>query len=153
MLSSIHANDAPCTISRLLDLGIEPFLIASSVIGIVAQRMARRICPDCRHLIEAPVVEQFAYEKTMGEKRSEFYYGTGCQTCSYTGYLGRVGLFEIMAISDKIRTLISQRATKSEIGEQALADGMVSMVKDGMLKVRAGTTTPSEVVQATYTQD
>ena len=83
-------------LSRLVDLGIEPFLIASAVIGVVAQRMVRRVCPDCSHPIEAPLVEQMAYEKEIGEKRTEFLYGTGCKTCAYTGYLGRIGIFEIL---------------------------------------------------------
>ncbi|MFH1639401.1 MAG: GspE/PulE family protein [Chloroflexota bacterium] len=153
MLSSIHANDSAGTIFRLFDLGIEPFLIASAIIGIVAQRMVRRICPDCSRLIEAPVVEQIAYEKATGERATEFRYGTGCATCSYTGYLGRNGLFEIMKISDPIRIMIARHSTKSEIRDQALKEGMVPMIKDGMLKVKAGITTPSEVLNAAYTQE
>ncbi|GAI32214.1 unnamed protein product, partial [marine sediment metagenome] len=86
MLTSIHANDTVGVLFRLIDLGIEPFLIASAVIGIMAQRMVRRICPDCIQLIEAPLVEQLAYEKEIGEKRAKFPYAAGCKTCAYTGY-------------------------------------------------------------------
>jgi len=153
MLSSVHANDAPGVLSRLLDLDIEPFLIASAVIGVVAQRMVRRICPDCSHMIEAPRVEQMAYEKEIGEKQTEFLYGTGCKSCAYTGYLGRTGIFEILAMSDTIRTMITNRASSSQIRAQALKEGMVTMMNDGMRKVKEGITTPSEVLRNAYTAD
>jgi len=103
MLSSIHASDTTGVLFRLLDLEVESFLIASSVIGIVAQRMVRRICPHCNQLVEAHLVERMAYEKEIGEQKTHFLYGTGCKTCSGTGYLGRIGIFEIMVISDNIR--------------------------------------------------
>ena len=150
MLSSIHANDATGVLFRLLDLKVEPFLIASAVVGIVAQRMVRRICPDCSHLIEAPLIEQMAYEQEMGEKRTEFLYGTGCKSCSYTGYQGRTGIFEILAINDNIRMMLTHNANTSDIRAQALKDGMASMMNDGMRKVKEGITTPSEVLRVTY---
>jgi len=150
MLSSIHANDVAGVLSRLLDLRIEPFLIASAVIGVVAQRMVRRICPDCRRLIEAPAVEQMAYEKEMGEKQTEFFYGTGCKSCAYTGYLGRTGMFEILRVSDKIGMMVVNRASSGEIRAQALKEGMRSMISDGMRKVKEGTTTPAEVLRNAY---
>ena len=150
LLSSIHANEVAGVLARLLDLKIEPFLIASAVIGVVAQRMVRRICPDCSHLIEAPVVEQLAYEKEMGEKRTKFLYGTGCKSCSHTGYLGRTGIFEILTVNDAIRMMIISHASSSAIREQALKDGMVTMMNDGMRKVKEGITTPSEVLRNTY---
>jgi general secretion pathway protein E len=150
MLSSIHANDVAGVLSRLLDLKIEPFLIASAVIGVVAQRMVRRICPDCRRLIEAPAVEQMAYEKEMGEKQAEFFYGTGCKSCAYTGYLGRTGIFETLRVSDKIGMMVVNRASSSEIRAQALKEGMLSMISDGMRKVKEGITTPAEVLRNAY---
>jgi len=153
MLSSVHASDATGVLSRLLDLGIEPFLIASAVIGVVAQRMVRSICLDCSHLIEAPVVEQMAYQKEIGEKQTEFLYGTGCKSCAYTGYLGRTGIFEILAMSDTIRTMLSNQASSSQIRAQALKDGMVTMMNDGMRKVKEGITTPSEVLRNAYSAD
>lgn len=153
MLSSIHASDAAGVLSRLLDLGIESFLIASSVIGVVAQRMVRRICSDCSHSIEAPLMEQMAYEKGIGEKRTEFLYGTGCKSCAYTGYLGRTGIFEILTMSDTIRTLLSSQASSSQIRAQAFKEGMVTVMMDGMRKVKAGITTPSEVLRNAYTAD
>jgi len=150
MLSSIHANDATGVLFRLLDLKVEPFLIASAVISIIAQRMVRRICPDCSHLIEAPLMEQMAYEQEMGEKRAEFLYGTGCKACSYTGYRGRIGIFEILAMSDEIRMMMTHNANSSDIRAQALKEGMISMMNDGMRKVKEGITTPSEVLRVTY---
>ena len=153
MLSSIHANDTVGALFRLVDLGVEPFLIASAVIGIVAQRMVRRICPDCTRLIEVPVAEQLAYEKEMGEKRAEFQYAAGCKTCAYTGYLGRTGIFEILAISDDIRRLIIGGAGSVEIRAQALKEGLASMMNDGMRKVKEGITTPSEVLRSAYSAE
>ena len=153
MLSSVHASDSSGVLSRLLDLRVEPFLIASAVIGVIAQRMVRRICPDCSHSIEAPLVEQIAYEKEIGEKQTEFLYGTGCKACAYTGYLGRVGIFEILAMSDTLRAMITSRANSSEIRAQALKEGMVTMMNDGMRKVKEGITTPSEVLRNAYSAD
>ena len=150
MLSSIHANEVAGVLARLLDLKIEPFLIASAVIGVVAQRMVRRICPDCSRLIEAPLVEQMAYEKEMGEKQTKFLYGTGCKSCSYTGYLGRTGIFEILSMSDSIREMVCNQANSSAIRAQALEEGMISMGNDGMRKVKEGMTTPSEILRNAY---
>jgi general secretion pathway protein E len=151
MLSSIHANDTVGVLFRLLDLKIEHFLIASSMIGIVAQRMVRRICPDCAQLIEAPAMEQMAYEQEIGEKQTKFMYGTGCKACAYTGYRGRTGIFEILAMSDKLRMLLTNRASSTEIRDLAVKEGMVTLMKDGMRKVKAGMTTPSEVLRSAYT--
>jgi general secretion pathway protein E len=151
MLSSIHANDVAGVLSRLLDLKVEPFLIASAVIGVVAQRMVRRVCPDCSRLIEAPLVEQMAYEKEIGEKQTEFLYGTGCKSCAYTGYMGRIGIFEILPVDDTIGMMVCNHASSSAIRERALKDGMVSMMNDGMRKVKEGITTPAEVLRNAYT--
>lgn len=150
MLSSIHANEVAGVLSRLLDLKVESFLIASAVIGVVAQRMVRRICPDCGRLIEVPLVEQMAYEKEMGEKQTKFLHGTGCKSCSYTGYLGRTGIFEILTMSDMIGGMICNQASSSDIRAKALEEGMISMVNDGMRKVKEGITTPSEVLRNAY---
>ena len=151
MLSSIHANDSAGVLSRLLDLKVETFLIASSVIGVIAQRMVRRVCPDCGRLIEAPLVEQLAYEKETGEKKTQFIYGTGCKSCAYTGYLGRTGIFEILSISEAIGAMVCDRASSASIREQALKEGMLSMMSDGMRKVKEGITTPFEVLRNAYT--
>jgi type II secretory ATPase GspE/PulE/Tfp pilus assembly ATPase PilB-like protein len=115
--------------------------------------MARRICPDCGRLAEAPIADQLAYEQIMGEKMTEFRRGTGCVTCAYTGYLGRIGLFEVLIVSDEMRTLLMRGAAKHEIRSQALKSGTIPMIKDGMMKVKAGVTTVPEVLQATFTQE
>jgi general secretion pathway protein E len=151
MLTSIHANDTVGVLSRMLDLNIEKFLIASCMIGIVAQRMVRRICPDCAQLIEAPPLERLSYEQEIGETQSRFLYGTGCRSCSFTGYLGRTGIFEILTMTDAIRMQITGGASSAEIRQLATKEGMVSLMKDGMRKVKAGITTPSEVIRSAYT--
>jgi general secretion pathway protein E len=150
VLSSIHANDATGVVFRLLDLGIEPFLVSSSVIGVVAQRMARRICPDCVEEREGTLMEQLAYHNETGEHRSKFSYGKGCEMCAHTGYKGRIGLFEVLAISDKLRMMILKGASTGEVRQQAMEDGMVPLMRDGMLKVRQGITTPAEVLRNAY---
>jgi general secretion pathway protein E len=150
MLSSIHANDTIGVLFRLIDLGVEPFLIASAVIGIVAQRMVRRICPDCQQMIEAPLAEQVAYEKEMKEKRTKFLYAAGCKTCAYTGYLGRTGIFEILSMTDTLRRMIISGASPADIREEALKEGLSTMMHDGMQKVQMGLTTPSEILRTTY---
>jgi len=113
--------------------------------------MGRRICPECARLIEVPVIEQATYERETGEKRSKFLYGSGCKTCSYTGYLGRVGFFEVLTMTDAIRSLIARQADVSELRAQAIKEGICSVMNDGMTKVKAGITTPSEALRAAYT--
>ena len=150
MLSSIHANDTIGVLYRLIDLGVEPFIIASGVIGIVAQRMVRRLCPDCQHTVEAPAAEQLSYEKEMKEARTKFIYASGCKTCAFTGYLGRIGIFEILAMSDTIRRMIIGGATPADIRNEAVKEGLITMTHDGMLKVQMGLTTPTEIIRTTY---
>ncbi len=153
VLSSIHANDAIGVVLRLLDLGIEQFLVSSALIGVVAQRMVRRICPDCARLVEASVVEKMAYQREIGEERSEFLIGAGCKSCAGTGYQGRAGIFEILRISDKIREMVLSGATAADLQAQSVKEGMVPLIKDGMLKVQANITTPSEVLRNAYSVD
>ncbi|MEN8615264.1 GspE/PulE family protein [Dehalogenimonas sp. THU2] len=153
MLSSIHANDTVGVLFRMLDLGVEPFLIASAVIGVVAQRMVRRICPYCNHQVEAPVIEQVAYERETGEKKVKFTYGTGCKSCAYTGYLGRVGMYEIMYFSETLKRMLLDNAGAGDIRAQSIREGMTTMLRDGMLKVKEGITTPSEVLKNAYSPE
>ncbi|MDD5287982.1 MAG: GspE/PulE family protein [Dehalococcoidales bacterium] len=150
VLSSIHANDTAGAVLRLMDLGVEPFLASSALIGVIAQRMVRRICPDCARPVSVPIMENMAYEKEIGESKQEFLYGKGCRFCVNTGYHGRSGIFEIMRISDKMRVMMLNRNELSQLRDQALKEGMVSLLKDGMYKVKAGTTTPYEVLRNTY---
>ena len=153
VLSSIHANDTVGVLFRLVEFGVEPFLICSSVIGIIAQRMVRRICPNCSRDVTVPLVEQLAYRRETDEERSEFAYGAGCKACSYTGYLGRAGIFEILSISDEIRRLLIAGATAAEIRAKAIEEGMVTLSKDGMFKAKAGITTPYEVLRNAFSVD
>lgn len=150
VLSSVHANDAVGVLFRLMDLGTEPFLVTSAVAGIVAQRLARCVCPHCRVLREAPEQERLIYEEEMGEKRAKFYYGAGCNFCANTGYLGRMGVFEILVMSDEIRRLLLRDASADAIKAQAIKEGMVPMWHDGMLKVQAGLTTSREVLRNVF---
>ncbi|MFH1639839.1 MAG: ATPase, T2SS/T4P/T4SS family [Chloroflexota bacterium] len=147
LLASIHANDAVGVLFRLLDLGIEPFLISSALVGIVAQRMVRRICPRCQHTTRAPAEAALAYGKETGEEREEYIYGEGCNACSNTGYLGRIAVFEVLTLTNELRRLIISGASATEIRAQARAEGMTSMWHDAILKVKAGITTPSEVLR------
>lgn len=153
VLSSIHANDSVGVLFRLIDLGVEPFLVCSAVIGIVAQRMVRRVCRHCSCLVTAPWVEQAAYYRETGEECTEFVYGSGCKACNYTGYFGRTGIFEILPMSNEIRQLLMSGAIASQVREQAIKEGMLTLAKDGMLKAKAGITTPYEVIHNAYIVD
>jgi general secretion pathway protein E len=150
VLSSIHANDAVSVVLRLLDLGVEPFLVSSALIGVVAQRMARRICPNCSRPVQASSEEKIIYAQEMGEEREEFYYGAGCKSCSSSGYRGRTGIFEILCTSDSIKSMLVKGAAASELRKQAIKEGMITLLRDGMYKVKKNITTPSEVLRNAY---
>lgn len=150
VLSSVHANDTVSTVVRMIDLGIEPFLLSSALIGVVAQRMVRRVCPYCSRLTEIDPEERVAYEKEMKETRTEFLVGAGCNFCAGTGYLGRTGIFEVLVVSESIRRLTVRNASTDELRSQAYKEGMFSLWHDGMLKVKLGITTPYEVMRNVY---
>jgi general secretion pathway protein E len=150
VLSSIHANDSAGALLRLVNLGVEPFLVSTSVICVVAQRMVRRVCPHCSELIARPVEEQQAYEQALGEHREKFHYGAGCNFCSDTGYLGRTGIFEILTVNDSIRQMIVEERNSNEIRDKAIEEGMATMMHNGMLKVKEGISTPTEVLSKIY---
>ena len=150
VLASIHANDSVGVLSRLVDLGVEPFLVSSALIGVVAQRMVRRVCPHCQHPIAAPIEAQLAYSKELGEERSEFFYGKGCNACTNTGYLGRIAVFEMLRVTDEIRRLLLTGASEAQIRTQAKEEGTTSMWHNGMLKVKSGMTTPCEVLRNVF---
>ncbi|MFQ5860465.1 MAG: GspE/PulE family protein [Dehalococcoidia bacterium] len=150
MLSSVHANDAVGVMFRLLDLGAEPFMVAAGLVGVVAQRMVRRVCPHCLQLSLVTAEERTAYEKEMNEERSEFLVGRGCNFCAHTGYLGRTGIFEVLDVSETIRRMLLKDAGTDEIRAQAWKEGMVSLWHDGMVKVKMGLTTPYEVIRNVF---
>lgn len=148
VLSSIHANNAVGVLFRLMDPGIEPYLITSILIGVVAQRMVRRICPSCR----APCKPCFKEKaNSLGEIEpfpTVLYKGEGCNLCSNTGYAGRAGIFELLVMSEEIGKMLTSNASYDDIREQAIQEGMATLKHDGMLKVKEGITTVDEVVQA-----
>lgn len=150
VLSTLHTNDAPSTISRLMNMGIEPFLVATSVNLIQAQRLIRRVCKDCKtdHPTppEALIEVGFAPDEA---KQLKIYKGTGCQTCNNTGYKGRVGLYEVMEITDEVRELILIGASALELRKKAVDDGMITLRESGLQKIRNGVTTIEEVVRET----
>jgi general secretion pathway protein E len=150
VLSAIHANNSAGAAVRLVDLNVEPFLVASSMIGVEAQRLARRICEHCKTLREPTAMEAIAYEQIMQEEAVEFYIGEGCNLCGRTGYQGRVGIFEFMQVSEEIRRLIASKVTADDIRAQAIREGMTPLEKSGMQLVRDGITTISEVMRATF---
>ncbi|MBI2867037.1 MAG: type II/IV secretion system protein [Chloroflexi bacterium] len=153
VLTSLHANDTVSALLRLRDLGVAPYLIASSVAGIVAQRMVRVVCSNCKAMMQRPLAEQQAYEKEMGETREQFVYGTGCNLCAQTGYHGRTGVFEILPMSDELRQAFLAEAPRHQLFRIAVQEGMAPMRKDGMLKVKEGATTPYEVMRVLFTID
>jgi type IV pilus assembly protein PilB len=150
VLSTLHTNDAPSTISRLMNMGIEPFLVATSVNLIQAQRLIRRVCKDCKreHSMppEALMEVGFSAEEAKALKT---YKGDGCSTCNNTGYKGRIGLYEVMEVNDDIRELILIGASSLELRKKAIEDGMITLRESGLHKVRAGLTTLEEVVRET----
>ncbi len=151
VLSTLHTNDAPGTINRLLNMGIEPFLVSSAVILILAQRLLRRICSGCKAPIE--VNPQALIELGFKPEEAEtmtVYHGKGCSICSNTGYKGRVALYEVMPISERIRDLVLQGASTSEIKAAAIEGGMYTLRRSGLEKVREGLTTIEEVVRVTF---
>ena len=147
VFSSIHANDASSVPYRLTNLGVEPYLISSVLIGVIAQRMARRICPHCRVSATAGEQTEAAAALELGLEPAEAFRGTGCNLCNNTGYLGRVGLFELLPFNEEISPLFLSGAGAAEIRRQAISGGMMTLRQDGTLKVRQGMTTPSEVLR------
>ena len=150
VLTTLHANDTTSALIRLRELGVPPYLVASSVAGIVAQRMVRAVCQTCMTLTDRPVAEQQAYEAEMGVHQERFQYGTGCNACAQTGYVGRIGVFEVLNISDGIRQLFLEDAPRHELFNKAVEEGIVLLRQDGMIKVQQNLTTPYEVMRVMF---
>jgi type IV pilus assembly protein PilB len=150
VLSTLHTNDAPSTITRMIDMGIEAFNVASAVNLVVAQRLIRRICKDCKGEHQYTDPELAALGTDLEKlKALKFMKGAGCDTCSGTGYKGRAGLYEVMALSAELRRMILRGASVAEIRDQAVAEGMLTLRMDGMKKIERGVTTLEEVVKET----
>ncbi len=150
VLSTLHTNDAPSTITRMIDMGIEAFNVASAVNLVVAQRLVRRICKDCK----APHAYTDVELKVLGEnveelKQMAIMRGTGCDTCNGTGYKGRAGLYEVMALTPELRRLILRGGSVAELRDQAVVDGMLTLRMDGIMKISRGVTTLEEVIKET----
>jgi len=150
VFSTLHTNDSAGAVSRLLDLGVEPYLVSSSLIAIIAQRLVRKVCPDCKEPVEPSPHE--LKELGLGKMDSDsgkFFVGTGCERCFQTGYRGRTGIYEMMLIDSEIQNLIYKRESAGTIKRFALNTGLQTLRMDGARKVLAGTTTISEVLRVT----
>ena len=151
VFSTLHTNDAPSAITRLVDMGAEDYLIASSLLGVLAQRLVRVICPHCR--IEVfPVTEmldEIGFHRGNGHEADRFYEGRGCERCATTGFVGRLGIYELMIANDEVRKLTVGKADSGQIRKKAFESGMRSLRDDGWHKVRQGLTTISEVLRVT----
>jgi type IV pilus assembly protein PilB len=150
VLSTLHTNDAPSTVSRLMNMGIEPFLVATSVNCIAAQRLIRKICKECK--VEHPIPAKSLIEAGFTPEESETvktYKGRGCPTCNNSGYKGRLGLFEVLEITEEVREMILTGCSALELKRKAVEDGMITLRRSGLIKVMTGATTLEEVVGAT----
>jgi len=150
VLSTLHTNDSPGAVTRLVDMGVEPFLISSTLMGVLGQRLVRTVCKNCRTPFE-PTEAQLSLlnlsPHDLGDK--VFYYGRGCSTCNDTGYRGRKGIFELLIVNDPIRTLINERAPTVVVRQKAVELGMVTLREDGLRGIFEGDTTIEEVVKYT----
>jgi len=153
VFSTLHTNDAPSAITRLIDMGVEPYLITSSVIGVLAQRLVRVLCPHCREEVEEDVSDALDRllipEDVAPRGKYKIYRAKGCEKCRDTGFKGRISLFEIMQMSEEIKALTLKRAASYEIKKQAIKEGMVTLQHSGWQKVLAGVTTLEEVLSVT----
>jgi type IV pilus assembly protein PilB len=154
VFSSLHTNDAASALPRLLDMGVEPFLIASSVIGVIGQRLVRVVCRNCKvtYRPERRVLEELGVPEDE-HGHIHFARGAGCPVCSGRGYRGRTGVFEVLRMSDPIKRMILDKTSTLEIREQALQEGMQTMQQAGLRKVMDGTTTPEEVMRVIYVEE
>ncbi|MEK7385087.1 MAG: ATPase, T2SS/T4P/T4SS family, partial [candidate division NC10 bacterium] len=150
VFSTLHTNDCPSTVARLMDMGIPPFLVASSLLLILAQRLGRKVCKACKEPYEADEESLVPYgHLSQGLGKVNFYKGKGCATCNFTGMKGRVAIYEVMPITEEIRNAILRNAPTAELRELARSQGMKSLRQSGLMKVLDGTTTVEEVLRVT----
>jgi type IV pilus assembly protein PilB len=148
VLSTLHTDDAPSTITRLMDMGMEPYVIASALIGVVAQRLVRRLCTSCRRQYTPEGETLRALNITEADAAQfVFYRAMGCEDCNHTGYRGRIALYEVMRVGDKVRRLIAQRCGEDMVRDAAVTAGMITLGEDGLAKVKAGITTAEELLR------
>lgn len=153
VLSTLHTNDAPSSVIRLADMGVEEYLISATVVGILAQRLARRICNNCKtsYEVKASELRRFGYKDLDDDDVVTLYRGVGCEKCRNTGYKGRCGIHELMTVNDEVREHIVRKSPVSNIREAAKAAGMHELKEDGLMKVLEGITTPDEVMRVVFT--
>jgi len=159
VLSTLHTNDAPTTLPRLIDMGVEPFLVASTINIAIAQRLVRKICTNCRtetkleketiEIIQKQLSPDLVKRFKLDKVGTKIFYGKGCSKCQNTGYTGRIGIFEILEMNDEIKHMIMEKANAEEIRIKAMEKGMVTMIEDGLEKVIAGLTTIDELLRVT----
>ena len=146
VLSTLHTNDAPGAVTRLVDMGIEPYLLASTSNGVLAQRLVRRLCAECRMPYEPEAAERVLFEPDAPER---LYRAVGCGACNFTGYKGRTGIYELMGVDDELRKLIHDTVAERELREHAVRGGMLRLREDGLRWVREGATSLDEVLRVT----
>jgi len=151
VLSTVHTNDAPSTVNRLLDMGVEDYLLTSTVIGILAQRLVRTLCPHCKEEYVAlpELVEEMGLRKFADGGEIRLFHEKGCHGCAQTGYIGRISIMEMLPMTDPLRSLIMRHATSTDLRAEAIKGGMTTMYEDGMRKAVAGVTTFEEVLRVT----
>jgi len=149
VFSTLHTNDAPSAAHRLIDMGVEPFLVASSVIGILAQRLVRTLCPHCKKPYEPSKDLLSRFGVSPGKQKITFYKEVGCKRCNTRGYSGRIGIFELILPSDKIKDLISKKSSAAVLKETAVAEGMKTLRDSGLEKVASGITSVAEMIRVT----
>jgi general secretion pathway protein E len=149
VFSTLHTNDAASAITRLLDLGVEPYLLGSSVIGVMAQRLVRQVCPKCGYDYKPSPEDLLRLGIKCAPESEILRGGKGCASCRMTGYRGRIGIFELLLVDEAIRAKLAARSTASEIKSTALARGMKALRDDGIIKAFAGQTTIEEVLRVT----
>jgi type IV pilus assembly protein PilB len=150
VFTTLHTNDCPSTVARLFDMGIQPFLLSSALLVILAQRLGRRICKDCKQPVEGKEEDLVPYgHVSQGLPNVTFYRGKGCATCNFTGMKGRVAIYEVMPIGETLRDMILKNAATADLREQAQKDGMKTLRQSGLMKVIEGTTTVEEVLRVT----
>ncbi len=150
VLASIHSNDAASAFVRLIDIGIEPYLAATAVVGVAAQRLVRKVCTHCKIQKEVEPAERQAYFVETAEEETTFASGRGCNFCGFTGFLGRTGVFEVLPVSEATRKLVASGASGHDIRQQAMSEGVSPLRRTGMIKVKAGVTTVNEVLSRVF---
>jgi len=153
VLSTLHTNDAASSVTRLVDMGVEPYLISATIIGVLAQRLARTVCKNCRVPYEVPAVElrHFGYRPQDDNEMIQLWRGEGCDSCKGKGLRGRTGIHEMMLMNDEIADLVVRRAPTADVREAARANGMLLLREDGLRKILEGVTTPEEIRRVVFT--